>query len=159
MSALPRSSPWGAVQKCEELADGVFQVSTASHGGIMVRYAASEFLSAEALKCGFRGNRSFCFEEDCCAQVAIRELLDKNLWRIPGRITDKGKYEDSINESLKRWQPEYWDARQASIAAQTDKKPATLAERLEAGKAKAAAHNAARQTPGTPQTKKDATEH
>jgi hypothetical protein len=83
MSALPRSSPWGAVQKCDVLADGVFKVSTASHGGIMVRYAASEFLSGEALKEGFRANRSFCFEEDCGAAIVIRELLDKKLWQIP----------------------------------------------------------------------------
>jgi hypothetical protein len=40
-----------------------------------------------------------------------------------------------------------------------DKKPATLAERLEVGKAKAAAHNSARQTNDTPQKKKDAAEH
>jgi len=152
MSALPRSSPWGKVTQCEELTDGVFKVSTASHGGIMVRYAASEFLSAEALKCAFRENRSFCFEEDCCAQVVIRELLDKKLWQIPERFTDKAKYEDNIDRSLKQWQPEYWSARQKSLDAQAGKKPATLAERLEAGKAKAAAYKA---TPKTPRKSHD----
>lgn len=122
MSVFPRSSPWGAVQKCEELIEGVFSVSTAGHGGIMVRYAASEFLSSAALKCGFRENRSFCFEEDCTAQVVIRELLDKKLWQIPDRISDKAKYEDNINRSLMNWQPEYWEARQKSISVQTPKR-------------------------------------
>jgi len=182
MSALPRSSPWGAVQKCEEMIDGVFSVSTASHGGIMVRYAASEFLSSEALKCGFRANRSFCFEQDSCEQVVIRELLDKNLWQIPDHISDKAKYEENINRSLMQRQPEYWagrsakaellahasgEERQKLLAASgkehdtmsNARKPTTLAERLEAGKDKAAAHNSARQTPDTPLIKKEATEH
>jgi hypothetical protein len=29
-----KHSPWGAVQDCEQLADGIYNVSTASHGGI-----------------------------------------------------------------------------------------------------------------------------
>lgn len=158
MSMLPRSSPWGAVQKCEELIDGVFSVNTASHGGIMVRYTASEFLSPEALKCCFRGNRSFCFEQDSCEQVVIRELLDKGLWQIPDRITDKAKYEDNINRLLMQWQPEYWETRRQTLFAQTEKKP-TLANRLESGKAKAAAYDAERQTTDTPQKKKNTAEH
>lgn len=145
MSILPRSSPWGAVQKCEELCEGVFEVSTAGHGGIMVRYAVSDFLSSEALKCAFRENRSFCFEEDCDAQIVLREMLDKNMWKIPARIIDKARYEDSVNQSLQRWHPEYWESRQKSLSPEI--KPPTLAERLEAGKAKAAANNAAHKIP------------
>lgn len=121
MSTLPRSSPWGEVQHCEELIDDVFLVSTASHGGIMVRYGASEFLSSEALKVAFRENRSFCFEEDCDEAVVLRELLDKKLWELPARISDKAGYEDSINRSLMQWHPEYWEARQKTLAAQTEK--------------------------------------
>lgn len=161
MSILPRSSPWGAVQKCEELCEGVFEVSTAGHGGIMVRYAVSDFLSSEALKCAFRENRSFCFEEDCDAQIVLRELLDKNMWKIPDRIVDKVRYEDGINKSLQRWHPEYWEARQKSLSAQAphiEEKP-TLAERLEVGKEKAAAHNSARETPDNPCKAKGETEH
>jgi hypothetical protein len=113
MSAAPRTSPWGAVQKFEELADGVFEVSTAGHGGIMVRKSAADFLSPEAVKSGAFQERSYlCFEEDCCAQLVIRELLDKKLWHIPDHIADKAKYEDAINQSVKHWHPEYWAARQ-----------------------------------------------
>ena len=34
----PEQSPWGEVQHCRELCPGVFQVSTAGHGGIMDRF-------------------------------------------------------------------------------------------------------------------------
>ncbi len=34
MSAAPTYSPWGPVQDSTELADGIVEVSTASHGGI-----------------------------------------------------------------------------------------------------------------------------
>ena len=132
MNGEPHNSPWGKVQTCETLSDGVFQVSTASHGGIMVRENAAGFLSPAALLCGCRENRHFCFEEDCCAQVVIRDLLDKKMWKIPDRITDKARFEESVNDSLKRWQPDYWATRQKSLP---------LADRLREGAEKAAVYN------------------
>ncbi len=118
MSAYPRSSPWGAVQEYEKLIDGVFSVSTASHGGIMVRKNAADFLSPDAIRHGASKEGNYlCFEEDCCAQVVIRELLDKKLWQIPDRIANKARYEENIDRSLQQWQPEYWEARQKSLAA------------------------------------------
>ncbi len=38
----PSSSPWGAVQQSEVIAEGIVRVQTASHGGILLsaeRYA------------------------------------------------------------------------------------------------------------------------
>ena len=32
----PMYSPWGNIQTCKILTPGVFEVTTASHGGIMV---------------------------------------------------------------------------------------------------------------------------
>ena len=134
MSPLPRNSPWGAVQHCEKLIAGVFLVSTASHGGVMVRPNAASFLSRDALRYGaFRENSFYCFEEDCCEPIVLRELLDKNLWQLPDRISDRAGYEDSINRSLQQWQPEYWDARQKRLP---------MAERLRDGADKAAGYNA-----------------
>ena len=144
MSRLPRNSPWGAVQHCEEMREGVFLVSTASHGGIMVRPGAADFLTADAIKHGaFHENNCYCFEEDCCESIVIRELLDRKLWAIPDRITDKAGYEDSINRSLQQWQPEYWEARQKRLP---------MAERLKDGSAKAAEQNAAREKPASKRT-------
>ena len=55
MGGAPAVSPWGAVEHCALLCPGVYEVSTASHGGIMVRMDASEqFLTAEARAVGFR---------------------------------------------------------------------------------------------------------
>ena len=148
MSRLPRKSPWGDVQTYEQLCKGVFKVSTASHGGIMVRAAATDFLSKEALKIGFKENNTFCFEEDNEADIVLRELLDKGLWKIPERITDMARYEDNLNQSIQHHFPEYWELRQKSITTSTqaalngtEKLKPTLAERLEVGKAKAAVHN------------------
>ena len=40
-------------------------------------------LSPEARKCGFREGGYLWFEEDCCEQVVLRELMDKKLWTPP----------------------------------------------------------------------------
>ena len=117
MTGMPRNSPWGEVQQGEKLIGGVFLVSTASHGGIMVRKDAADFLSPEARKIAQSERNYLCFEEDCDESVAIRELLDKKLWELPSRITDKAGYEDVIDRSLMQWHPDYWQARQRTIAA------------------------------------------
>ncbi len=78
----PGYSPWGKVQSCTTLCDGVFSVNTESHGGIMVhQIAAGNVLSGAAIKCGFADGSYLCFEEDCDAQVVIRELMDRKLYR------------------------------------------------------------------------------
>ena len=55
----------------------------------------------------------------------LRELLDKKLWKIPERIKDKSAFEENINRSIKRYNPEYWRARQSGLeAAQSTRKEA-----------------------------------
>ena len=73
-----------------------------------------------------------CFEEDTQEEVVLRELLDKKLWKIPERIKDKAAFEENINRSIKRYNPEYWRARQSGLeAAQIARKeaPARQTER------------------------------
>lgn len=108
----PIYSPWGKVQNCEELCPGIYSVSTASHGGIMaVKDVATTVLSENAQKCGFWDGRFLCFEEDCDAPVAIRELLDKNLYAAPVNEHWKpGEYSACIDGSLQRHHPDYWTA-------------------------------------------------
>ena len=117
MSMMPRTSPWGEVQRCEKLIEGVFLVSTAGHGGVMVRKNAAGFLSPEARKVALNERNYLCFEEDCDEAVAMRELLDKKLWKPPDCIADKPGYEDAIDSSLQRWHPEYWEKREKTVAA------------------------------------------
>ena len=122
----PEKSPWGKVQTCDLLCPGVFLVSTASHGGTMVSKEVAAFLSPAAKRCGFQRGGYLCFEDD------TQELLDKKLWQIPERINDKAAFEENINRSIKRYNPEYWRARQSGLeAAQAARKeaPARQAER------------------------------
>ena len=120
----PEYSPWGEVQHQEELCSGVFSVSTASHGGIMVhRSVAKAVLSPAARKHCFRDGSYYCFEEDCDAPVAIRELLDKGLYTAPVNDYFKpGEYERVINRSLQEYHSDYWKAREAANAKQAEKR-------------------------------------
>ena len=119
----PSDSPWGVVVRCDTLCTGVYRVSTASHGGIMVRLdAAEQFLTAEARAVGFREGGYLHFEEDCDAPVALRELLDRGLISPrTDRYFPPGAYEACIDRSLQRWHPDYWQARQAHRSAERPK--------------------------------------
>lgn len=120
----PEYSPWGEVQHQEKLCSGVFSVSTASHGGIMVhRSVAKAVLSPGARKHCFRDGSYYCFEEDCDAPVAIRELLDKGLYTAPvNGYFKQGEYERVINRSLQEYHPDYWKDREATKAKQAEKR-------------------------------------
>lgn len=120
----PEYSPWGEVQHQEELCSGVFSVSTASHGGIMVhRSVAKAVLSPAARKHCFRDGSYYCFEEDCDAPVAIRELLDKGLYTAPVNDYFKpGEYEKAIDRSLQEYHPDYWQARENAQARHSEKR-------------------------------------
>jgi len=73
-------SPWGKVQESKELAEGIYQISTPSHGGIMVRETdANNLLSPETVAAGGSENGWCYFEEDAVAPVVIRELRDKGV--------------------------------------------------------------------------------
>lgn len=61
MSAAPRYSPWGPVQDSTELADGIVEVSTASHGGI---WLSRERQKEIRYKENFLGSAEW-WEEDC----------------------------------------------------------------------------------------------
>ena len=123
MGGAPTVSPWGTVEHCALLCPGVYEVSTASHGGIMVRLdAAEQFLTAEARAVGFREGGYLHFEEDCDAPVALRELLDRGLISPrTDRYFPPGAYEACIDRSLQRWHPDYWQARQARRSAERPK--------------------------------------
>lgn len=114
MSKRPGYSPWGAIQSEHKLCDGVYNVSTASHGGIMVSEDVAESIfSGAALDCAFRHNWFYCFEEDCAAPVALRELLDKKL--ITGFFNlNAEELSEIVNRSLQAWQSEYLESRKKS---------------------------------------------
>lgn len=74
-------------------------------------------LSPEARKCGFHEGGYLWFEEDCCEQVVLRELMDKKLWTPPpDRIKDAAAFECAIDRVLQACQPEYWASREKRLA-------------------------------------------
>lgn len=112
---VPRSSPWGKVDHYKTLCDGAYSVSTASHGGVMVATdRAGKLLSAKAMEHCFTERGYVCFEEDCAATVALRELMDRGLYKAPvNEYWKPGEYEKVINDSIRQWYPDYWAAREA----------------------------------------------
>ena len=114
----PSDSPWGLVVRCDTLFPGVYSVSTAGHGGIMVQIDATrQLLSPEAQAVGYLN-----FEEDCDAPVVLRELMDSGI--IAPRTDNyfrPGEYEACIDRSLQHWNPAYWQARQERLSVREAK--------------------------------------
>ena len=64
----PAYCPWGAIQEATEVLDGIWLLSTASHGGFHVsqeRLDASEFLKEWTYLSFNRQGTGGWFEEDC----------------------------------------------------------------------------------------------
>ena len=112
MFSPPKDSPWGEVEYSDTLCSGVFLISAAGHGGIMVAKDMEPILSPAARKHGQRKNGFLCYEEDTEESIVMRELLDKKLWEIPDRIQDKAAFEERINDTLRKYHPDYWRSRE-----------------------------------------------
>ena len=110
-----RRSPWGEVQACDKLCPGVFMVSAAEQGGVMVTRDMTAAFSPAAMKRGVKFNDFVCFGENGAKDVALRELLDKKLWVVPGKAKDRADFEESINKSLREHSPDYWRSRQKGL--------------------------------------------
>lgn len=77
---------------------------------------ADKVFSEAAQKCGFTEGRYLCFEEDCDEQVALRELMDKKLFKAP--VNDQlplGQYEKVIDASIQAYHPDYWNFRKTHL--------------------------------------------
>ena len=117
MSYDPIFSPWGNIQTRRILCPGVFEISTASHGGIMAaKGAVSRIFSEAAQKCGFWERGYLCFEEDCDAQVALRELMDRGLFTAPvNQHFGPGEYSACIDDIIQLYHPDYWKAHEDGL--------------------------------------------
>ncbi len=118
----PGYSPWGKLNSCRKLCDGAYMVDTPGHGGIMVAKArVNALLSPDSQKIGFMDGNYLCFEEDCEATVAFRELLDRKLiTTYPGYLGTPAEFEKAINDGVRHWYPEYWKAREQRITAEME---------------------------------------
>ena len=153
----PSMSPWDEVQHCETIEEGIYIVSTAGHGGIMIAEELAPYvLSPEALSEGMREGRYYCYEEDALQCIPLRELYDKGILndkhsyfkayhvkteengRIPfSSATDEEKkrfiaeWNKTINESLATWNKEYWQKYQKAEQHQKDSKNTDLTDVLD----------------------------
>ena len=108
------NSPWDHVQTCERLAEGVFWVSTASHGGLMVDAStATETLSPEARRHGMKWGRFYCYEEDCQCSIPFFERPD---WFAVFRRHTPTIPETTANlQTVKNWEWKYFEAHTGTV--------------------------------------------
>ncbi len=136
----PTYSMWDEVQSCRTIANGIYDVSTPGHGGIMIdAELAPHILSPEALNKGVQDRGYYCYEEDCDACIPLRELWDKGILNetseyfthfyvnsnspeavngcVPfNAATEAEKTEyfkmwnNAVDESLENWNEKYWQA-------------------------------------------------
>ena len=105
----PYSSMWGSVQSCSTLAPGVYSVSTASHGGILVHSSVAEkILSEKARKLGSLENGFYSYEEDCDAAIPLVEMYKKHICEgFEWNKEKQGYFFELGQKELARYYPEY----------------------------------------------------
>jgi len=70
-------TPWGMSQSKHKLTTGVYSVTTASHGGLLVgKRVARERLSIEAIKEGEPFAQYLAYEEDCAYAAVYADWPD-----------------------------------------------------------------------------------
>ena len=89
---------WGETQYEEFLASGVFNVETASHGGIVVKdNVANIYLSKEAKKAARFDAHHYYFEEDC----------DWAIFAFENPTIVPQKWLQYVEDALESWNKEY----------------------------------------------------
>lgn len=127
-NGYPAYTPWGEIDRCTDIAPGVFSVSTSSHGGIMVDTdMVRSALSAKAQELGFQYGGFLCYEEDCDAPIVLRELMDKKLYTAPvNEYYKEGEYSALIDDSLRHYHPDYWLWRETQLSKPEKSAPTKL---------------------------------
>ena len=69
----PRETPWGSVQHADKLADGIYSLSTASHGGIYL----APYRQLQIGKKSIWLDSAAFWEEDCDANEPIVFFADE----------------------------------------------------------------------------------
>jgi hypothetical protein len=100
----PRNSPWGAVDHCERFAEGVFFVSTPSHGGFKLEAKHNLLIPAP-----FRREGGW-YEEDCDAAIPM--------FFMP--LLFKPQDVRNARQSLRNWHWRAWEAHFREIVPLTD---------------------------------------
>lgn len=97
------NTPWGKADHQKKLAEGVYWVSTPSHGGLVINESiATKYLTPEAIKAAEQFGSLLCFEEDCACAIPFFEC--------PSWLDMLGASADNPDHeflTLSRWYPGY----------------------------------------------------
>jgi hypothetical protein len=118
------NTPWEESQTVKRLAPGVLVVSTAGHGGLMLKAEAFQTLPAHIQKAGMRFGEYLCYEEDCAYGLVMEFRPD--LYRA-----DRQQSLDSWKATMARDYIPDWAAKEgpeciAKIEAELAKSDAEL---------------------------------
>lgn len=110
-------TPWGVSQTKKEVAPGVYWVTTAGHGGIMMGMRKSaHYISIPGIKCSMAWGVWACFEEDCLINIVMYERPEwfVEMFYIDYQKPELGfKSEQDIKkiaeEGIRAWIPEYFN--------------------------------------------------
>ena len=102
-SECPKSSPWGAIQDKRELAPGIWQISTAGHGGIKLSRERNAAMPA------YMRNEGGWYEEDCewAKAAVIHPIGFQRIIKTEGK-PDRIECEIAI-ETLRNWHPDQYE--------------------------------------------------
>lgn len=103
-TAIPKRSPWGAVDNHEIIAPGIISVSTPSHGGIKLdRTRNAKVHPALRIAGGW-------YEEDCEADIAIFTFPAEFLTYVRSQGRDAEGFEPKgVSARLRQWFPDQWE--------------------------------------------------
>lgn len=71
---VPANTPWGEIQQCKKLDDGIFEISTASHGGFWIAPERRDEIAVDWRRFAAQWSHGYgagWFEEDCAASGVI----------------------------------------------------------------------------------------
>jgi len=112
----PKHSPWGEIHHISTMAEGIWEVDTAGHGGIMIhRDVAEKRLSVAAKKeentpyCYTGKNASYyAYEEDAGWAIPANEIKEIREYYIQ-RMYENRKDENEKREEVERRPKQYID--------------------------------------------------
>ncbi len=95
-------TPWGTANTIRETVEGVYEVTTPSHGGLMLREWRG--LSEAAQQIGEHYGQYLCFEEDCAYAAVFADMpgLFRQSVRDGAIIAPKGLDADSSDDEITR---------------------------------------------------------
>ena len=100
MKRLPENTPWGPIQHKEKLADGIYDIETAGHGGIWIAPGLRHHIP----KCKNFLDSTAWWEEDCDWSIPFYVFAD----RIKPNM-DKERFDfmlDAAKKTIAYWHPE-----------------------------------------------------